>query len=163
MSRFLSTILLAIAASLPAYAELKAGQTIYVEVNKTKVRTEPEHWAPSTVELSYGAPVKVTALSPGWLEVTTSEGKRGYVPESAVTFKKILFRNNSGPVKVEADESDIVLAGKGFNSDVESALSATDAELNFKAVDEISDRQVKDSKLARFVQEGRLGRFVKNS
>lgn len=135
-----------------AFAQSKA---LYVEISKVKIRSAMEHWAPSQKELAYGDSVNVIAEEGDWYKVEAS-GVSGYVPRTALTSKKILLKSGGENNNIRADDSDIVLAGKGFGEDLESQFRSANRDLNYNAVDQMLTFRTPDSDLQRFVSEGEI-------
>jgi len=130
--------------------------TVFVEVSATKIRPQPKYWSPGTADLVYGAPLTVLARENDWLKVRTAAGAEGFVNSSAVTERKVALAAGSDSVRIKADESDVVLAGKGFNEQIESSYRASRKDLNFAGVDAVQNFTVSDSTLAHFIAAGKL-------
>lgn len=133
-----------------------AEEPMYVQVRATVLRADPKLWGAQVSELRYGDRVEpVGQATRGWLEVR-SAGRRGFLPLSTVTSKRVVL-SGGGEVSSSADLSRVVLAGKGFNREVEAEFAA-ERGIDLKAVDQCQRLSaVTPSELARFAAEGGLG------
>ena len=142
-------------ATLHQFALASDQQTVSVQVKESKLRAKPEFWASSVSDLTYGQRLVVAGSEAGWIKAQTSNGKVGYVHPSAVTEKKIVLAGTN--VASSANNSDIVLAGKGFNSSIEKDYAAENPSLNYAAVNQMERLHVSDAELGAFLSEGQLG------
>lgn len=147
------TLLLLNIQNNPAYA---AAESVYIKVKSTRLRSVAQHYAASLDTLVLGDSVQLLKRYQGWYEIKTLRGKIGYIHESAVSERKIVLTNSTGKNYGSSDSSDVVLAGKGFNQEVEKQFASQNPTLNFKAVDEIERIRVNESDLLAFVKAGGL-------
>jgi hypothetical protein len=158
---------IAVSFDLPVSAELHAQQQegelaeeLSVEVAATKLRLQPRHWGASVLDLKYADRVAVVAREGDWVKVE-KDGKQGYLHSAALTSRRVLIRGaESGSINVRADQSDVVLAGKGFNAQVEDSYSEGTPEANFAALDQAlgltATEKRAEEKLEKFVKDGGL-------
>ncbi len=132
-----------------------AAEKLYVEIQSSKLRAAPQHWAKSLADLAYGDALELEAKEGDWLKVNF-DGNSGYVHSAAVTKKTVLLKNSGLPSKADLDQGEIVMAGKGFNADIESKHAANDQSLNYEAVDQVEEAKVDTSDIQAFLQEGGL-------
>ncbi len=179
------TLLIFCAALLPLSASaITAGQELYVQVRSSKMRSAPQLWAPAIADIVYGDSVTVLPgqdTDGAWLKVTCRK-REGYVHISAVSTHEIVMHtdhekptmlahaNTAGVVLAgkglgsDGDESgsnnarnpDVVLAGRGFNKQIEAAYARAHA-LNYSAVNQVEGERLSDSELATFIKAGKLG------
>ena len=128
----------------------------FVQVSATRLRAQPMLWATGRAELAYGQALTILGTEGGWVRAKTTEGVEGFVPLSAVSERKILLQGSANDVRIRADESDLVLAGKGFSENLEEALRSSDPAMNYDAVTALEKQQVADSEVAAFVVAGDL-------
>ena len=147
---------LLVAGAASADQSLSQGESIQVKVRSTAVRTEAKAWASPVALAAYGDSLTVVALGGGWVKVKTTGGKQGYVHSSAVTTRKVVL-SSRGPSDYKADSSEIVMAGKGFNKQVEQQFAAANGKANFRDVDAMEKLKSRPSDVAAFVREGKLG------
>ena len=130
--------------------------TLYVEIASTKVRKEPKHWAQGVANVVYGDPLTVIESNSGWLKVRTPSGVEGFIHSSAVTERKVALAPGSTKVQIRADDSDIVLAGKGFSEQIEDADRDQNKELPYQEVDRLLKLAPSDEQIGTFVESGKL-------
>ena len=148
---------------LVAQSQLNA---VFVEVSSAKLRQQPKHWAPGSVELPYGTALSELSREAGWLRVRTGAGQEGFVHESAITSRKIVLSAAGAGANVRPDDSDVVLAGKGFSKELEGGLAGSRKDLNFTQVDALQKNHISDGELFKFIKLGKLnegGGLARNS
>ncbi|HPR23476.1 MAG TPA: SH3 domain-containing protein [Candidatus Sabulitectum sp.] len=146
-----------IAITLAAAALLMAGDTPVEPGGSATVKIREQHLFPSPVfyaqpiaELSFGEVVQVTGEQGDWFSVETSAGTQGWVHATALTGALLSQGSES------TDDSDmIMLAGRGFNDDVEDAY-AQGKNLPWDQVDLIEAIQIEPSQIEAFLMEGLL-------
>ena len=135
---------------------LAANDPLYVKVRQAKIRSEPKQWAPGVANLNYGDKVNEIGEEDGaWFKVEKG-GKTGYLHSTAVSERAVVFKSTTSVAKTGNDK-DVILAGKGFNKEVESKYSQTKSNLNYGEVDRMEKLSVGDSELASFIKDGQLG------
>lgn len=131
-------------------------EDLYVQVRQTVVRASPQYWGAKVAPVAYGDRLAKVSEDDGWLKVKTGGGSQGFVHSSAVTTRRIVFAANAAGQNFSS--SDVVLAGKGFNSDVENRYANSKSGVNYRAVDTVESLKVPDSAVAEFVTQGKLVR-----
>ncbi len=129
----------------------------YIQVKSTKLRSAPQHFAPAVTELKLADSVTGSEVSDGWFKVTTASKKTGYLHKATLSDKKIVNSLSKG-YNPKTDSSDVVLAGKGFNKEVEKDFSRKNPDLNFTDVNQMDKIKVNDSDLISFVKSGGLNK-----
>jgi hypothetical protein len=142
-------LLLGVLIFIPA-SSFAASESLYVKVREAKVRAEPKQWAPSVASLKYGDRVSVVSEDGAWLKLSS-----GYLHSTAVSERKVILEASKS-VNKGGDDKDVILAGKGFNKEVENSYAAKNRNLNYGEVDKMERVKVGDRELASFVGEGRL-------
>jgi hypothetical protein len=130
---------------------------LYVQVRESKLRAEPQFWSSTVQDLSYGSSLVALGAAPGnksWVRAKSGEHE-GFVHMSAVTSRKIVLVASDKPGLVRAPSSDVMLAGKGFNQQVENHYG-TSKGLDFSVVDEVEKLRVDPLEQATFIREGDL-------
>ena len=100
------------------------------------------------------APIRITAADP----VTSLYGAFGkYLHDNDIRLnevakKKIVAKGNN----VTASTEELALAGKGFSEEAENAYKASNANLDFDAVDAIEAIVVSEADMKDFISEGHL-------
>ena len=151
----LCALLLAVAA---VFVYLLA-ETVVVKVKTTAVRKEPKFYAATVATLKAGAPLEKLAAKDGWFQVKTKTGVTGWVHSSAIDTKKFDLMAMDKTMKTEASSSEVALASKGFNKQVEDAYKARNQAANFAAVDRMEALKALAADIEAFLKRGRLGEF----
>ena len=131
-------------------------KVLSIKVRTTQVRSSPAFFASAVKSLNYGDTVTALAPEGDWIRVTVGASGTGYVHSSAVTAQKIVRSGSARAVGGAVDSDDVVLAGKGFNPEVEKQYASSRRDLNFGAVDRMERRTISDSEVAAFVKAGKL-------
>lgn len=101
---------------------VKSQSSRTVQVARTAVRSAPSAISLILGYLEYGTRVGVTVEQDGWVAVlVVGDPPVGWVRASALTPRR-LAPAKGNPARPEVDESEIVLAGRGFSRAVEDSL-----------------------------------------
>lgn len=142
-------------------AAICQAETVYVQVSETVVRTTPQHWGKVVIPLKHGEQIEmleaVESAVPGWIKVK-AKNREGYLHRSAVSEKRIVVGAKSAEAISSYSSGDIVLAGKGFNAEVEKEFAARG--VNYSEVNRMVARRIPDNELAAFIKKGKLGEVV---
>ncbi len=159
--RYFIVVLIILATQSLALVSLASAapsqKNIYIQVRETRLRTQPEFWAPTVKVLSYGdflTPLGAAQNNKSWLKAQLG-GEQGYVHVSAVTSRKIVLASSRNTDAVRASSSEIVLAGKGFNKQVENHYKSSKG-LDFAGVDEVEQLKIDPVEQVMFLQAGEL-------
>jgi len=148
INRLTLTVLCAIAM---CGVTVQAADEMSVQVKKTQVRDKGSYLGKTLYDLHYGDRVLVLQRGAAWYKVRPvevddlklkNESSRevkdltGYLNKSALSTKRIVLKADQN-AEVMASSENVILAGKGFNDDVESSykskhpnLAAAFAELD---------------------------------
>jgi len=148
---FLLVVLLVQGLLLPAMA----ADPWRIVVQTSPLRQSPQVFGKIISTLGYGTPVDILAEQAGWLQVKVS-GERGWVHRTAVARRAMTLNAGKKPVDVAASKSELSLAGKGFNQQVEKAYREKNAQLDYAWVDRMALLTVDEEQLRQFVVEGQL-------
>ncbi len=150
---------LASALSLLAlFVTLVLGETLIVKVQSTNLRKTPKFYGAVIQALRSGDKVeKVTARPDGWIQVRTAGGAVGWIHSSAVNVQKFRLTAMDSGLKTQTSASEVALAGKGFNKQVEENYRAKHRDVSFAEVDVLLRLQVSAAALEEFMKQGRLG------
>jgi len=138
-----------IALASAAFAASAFAATITVLVQQTAVRKRPQFFAPAVATAKLGESFDADGPDGGWYKT-----RAGYIHESAVSAKKVHLSAGS-TVGGSATADEVTLAGKGFNSQVESSYKKG-TSANFAAVDAMEKRSVPESAVIAFLRSGGL-------
>ncbi len=138
------------------WAPAAAQESMSVQVKTGEVRLEPSFLGRIIQRLSYGDRVTVVQRREGWARVSAPGGATGWIHGSALTPKKIVLRPGASDVRQAATSDELALAGKGFNSQVESAFKQQNPNLDFGWIDRMERITVSQREMERFLREGRV-------
>jgi len=150
---------LMVARYLAAFVFLSSAaqaEDIYVQVKSSALRSEPKYWSSQVAPLRYGDKLKKIKEDDGWCQAQSAAGAKGFIHSSAITSRRIVFVNTGGTQV--ASSSDVVLAGKGFNKEVEREYAAQNGNLNFRSVDAVESLKVADAAVSEFIKVGKLSK-----
>ena len=113
-----------------------AGTTeMTVQVKQAAIRATPSYLAPIVAPLNYGDRLTVYEKKGDWCRVgRTDQPASGWIHASALSRQRIALKAGDD-TRTAASSEEVALAGKGFNSDVESAFKANHADIDFRPID----------------------------
>ncbi len=150
-TRFLGLLLLALSAGV-AFAQSEMSVT----VKETQVRDRPSFLAKSVAKVAYGDRLTVMSKRSGWVQVKVpANGMEGWVSASALTEKKIVFQAGASNVDKTASSSEVALAGRGFNKEVEAKYKSAN-DLDYTWVDRMETYGEPTSALVAFMEAAGL-------
>ena len=127
-----------------------------VQVKLAHVRKKPSFLSPALALMGYGDRVSVIGDdSPDWIQVKAGN-TRGFIHHSALTPKQVILSPGAMNVQKSASSDEIVLAGKGFNQQVEGKFRADNPNLNFAAVDKMETYKVSENQMRKFLAQGKI-------
>ena len=147
----------ALAGALLALAVVLLAETVVVKIQSTSLRKEPKFFASAVAALKAGDTLEKLASQDGWYQVKTSAGVVGWIHSSAVEVKKFNLLAMDKSMKTQASASEVALAGKGFNKQVEDNYKSKHGEANFAAVDRMLKISIQPSDVEGFIKNGKLG------
>ncbi len=133
-----------------------SGTVMYVNVQKTSLKTGTGFFSGTVGTLSYGDKVEIVSEKSKWCEVVSSSNSalRGWIPASSLTKKKIVLSGDRNAVTASTDE--LALAGKGFSADAEKVFRGNDSNLRYDLVDKIEQNAPKMQDVYSFIVKGEL-------
>ncbi|MGQ9673762.1 MAG: SH3 domain-containing protein [Candidatus Aminicenantales bacterium] len=134
-------------------------ETLVVKVQSTHLRKNPRFYAQVLQALPAGEKVEKIGSQDGWIQVRTSSGVIGWVHSSAIEVQKFSLLALDKSMKTQASASEVALAGKGFNKQVEESYRAKHGELNFAWVDKMIQIKIPAAQVEEFMKKGKLGEF----
>ena len=150
--------LIAALGLLALFVTLALAETLIVRVQSTNLRKTPKFYGAVVQALKSGDKLeKVTSQPDGWIQVKTAGGAVGWIHTSAVDVQKFNLLAVGGGLKTQASASEVALAGKGFNKQVEESYRAKHKEANFAEVDRMLLLKVAAAQLEEFMKQGKLG------
>lgn len=150
-SIILVTVLAILAVSaLAGDTDVKVGGSATVMIREQYIFPTPVFYAQPVGELVFGSIVEIKGEQGDWYSIEAGNGIEGWAHTTALT-GAILSEGSQG-----TDDSDmIMLAGRGFNSDVENSY-ASGKDLPWDKVDAIENITVEPAALEVFLVEGLL-------
>lgn len=150
-----STLKAALAAGFLVTAALPAlSQTLMsVTAREAVLRATPTALGKPAATLAYGDRVEILATQGAWNKVMTTKNQEGWIHSGSLT-KKVIQMSSGTAVDTGASGSEVSLAGKGFNSQVEQKIRNADNAAAFSKVDEIEKMAVPAAKLQSFLDTG---------
>ena len=149
MKKQILILLILILGAAYAYAQ-SAGQTMYVSVKTTDIKSSTGTFADKKGTLNLGDAVTIIKTSGNWAEIRTSNSITGWVSLSSLSSKRVTGSN------ISSSAGEIALAGKGFSP--ESEIEYKKNGLDFSAVDRMESISVSTSDLLKFIEDGKLAK-----
>src|SRR6056297_3329316 len=112
----------------------EAGSQATVKVRSQHLFPRPVFYAEPLAELSFGEVLTLGESSDDWFRATRSNGITGWIHSTALT-GAVAGEGDIGSGSGEVSSDEVMLAGRGFNSQVEEAYSSDNPELDFSKVD----------------------------
>ena len=125
-----------------------------VQIRKADIRDTPSFMGKIVTSVSYGDKVTIQSQNGAWYQVNTP-GQSGWMHNSALTKKNIVMKSGAG-AQTSASSGEMALAGKGFNSDVESQFKANHKDIDFTWVDKMEKIKISPSEIKAFAKAGQL-------
>ena len=151
---FLPAVLLALALAAGAWAQ---GKTVSIQVRKGEVREKPTYLSKVLASPGYGESLINLGQQDDWIKVKTDKGVSGWVHKSAVTEKKIVLGSGKSQAQLKASNEELILAGKGFNKEVEQKYRSENPKAAFDRVDRAEkENNLGFAQITAFLDEGQL-------
>jgi hypothetical protein len=128
------------------------GGTMYVAAKTIELKSSTGFFASAKGNLAYGSTVTILQINGKWAEVrsATNSSLSGWTPTANLSAKRIVSGATSG-----ATASEVALAGKGFNQEIENSYKAK-GKLNYADVDRTEAQRVSKKDLQDFIVAGHL-------
>jgi len=152
MKKLILLLGLGLLAAAFAPAQVSRGGTLYVAVKSLAIKSSTGFFAKTTGTLNYGDRVSVLQVNGKWVEVQSISNSsiKGWTTSSNMSTRQVV--SGSGNT---ASASEVAMAGKGFNQEVEDSYKKK-GKLNYADVDKTEAQSVNENDLRRFLEEGRL-------
>jgi hypothetical protein len=148
----LCAVMLALSASIAA----EQAKLMSVNVKETQVKATPSYLGKTLGTLAYADRVQVAQSQKGWVKVTVpGKSLSGWINESALTSKKVVLSSGSEAASQQASSGEVALAGKGFNSQIESE-NRKDDSFDYATVDKMERTVVSSEAASAFLKAGGL-------
>jgi len=134
-----------------AAAQVARGGTLYVATKTTDIKSSTGFFATKRGTLNYGDRVTVLQVNGKWVEVRSATGSlSGWTAVANLSAKQVVAGSGTS-----ASSSEVALAGKGFNQEVEDVYKSK-GDLDYADVDRTEALTVNEADLYRFLDEGKL-------
>lgn len=140
-------------AVLACGGALAAGETLFVTVKKTSIRSARQFYAPSLGEAVFRDKLVVLGREKDWVRVR-GNGVEGWVHRSATAAGAVSVSEKQATAGVS--QEDVAFASKGFDATVEREYAKGKTPADFAAVDRMEQLGVSEKALAEFRKEGNL-------
>lgn len=126
-----------------------------VQIQHGVLKSAPSFLAKNVASVSYGDRVNALLKEGDWVKVETVSA-RGWLHATAVTERVIVLQNGSRAAATGVSSSEIVLAGKGFNAQVESKYRQDNPNMRFDRVDAMERYAIQPEAEREFARDGLL-------
>ena len=133
------------------FAQISKGGTAWVSAKTAAVKSSTWFFAGTKGTLQMGDQVAILQVNGNWAEIRSSANSSltGWTQISNLSARQIISSSTG------ASASEIALAGKGFNQEIENSYKS-EGSLNYADVDRTEAITVSQDELYKFVTEGRL-------
>ncbi len=131
------------------------GEEATIQIRSQHLFPRPVFYATPVGELEFGDVVMLLEESEDWFRIRTASGSTGWVHTTSVT-GAVLSGGGVGSGSGEVTSDEIMLAGRGFNSDMEQSYSSSHPGLSFSGVDEMERVTVTPENIYAFLVAGDL-------
>ncbi len=110
------------------------GDQVAIAVQNQFIYPMPAFYASPTQPVSYGTIAVIDEVQGEWYRITTALDKTGWIHRTAITGA---IESSSGDASASGSvtSDEIMLAGRGFNADIEESYAGDHPELDFSKVD----------------------------
>ncbi|MCL2318997.1 MAG: hypothetical protein FWC45_02850 [Treponema sp.] len=151
MKKLVVLVTLIVLISGALFAQISKGGTAWVASKTAALKSSTWFFAGTKGTLQMGDQVTVLQVNGSWAEVKSvaNASLSGWTSVSNLSARQIVSTGTG------ASASEIALAGKGFNQEIENSYK-TQGTLNYADVDKTEAIKVSQDDLYKFVTEGRL-------
>ncbi len=127
-----------------------------ISIKETQVRNKPSFLGKVLYKLKYGDYVEIVSERSGWVLIMSSNNfDEGWLHSSAITTDNLTLNTGAENLDSGASESEVALAGKGFNKEVEESYISQN-NMDYSWIDIMEELTISDDELIMFVTEGEL-------
>ena len=151
MKKLMVVFILTLAVAGGLFAQVKKGDTAWIASKTAALKTSTWFFAGTRGTLQMGDRVTVLQVNGTWAEVSSASNSSlsGWTAVSNLSARQIVASTSS------ASASEVALAGKGFNQEVENSYKA-EGDLNYADVDKTEAITVSQDDLYNFIVDGHL-------
>lgn len=149
-------ILFAIITAAITSGFAQSGQKMSITVKKAQIRTAPSFLGKIIYNLEYADRVEVYEEKKGWYFVgSAQQSEKGWIHSSALVKKKIVLKATNADLESSASGSEVALAGKGFNKQVEAEYKNQN-DMDYTWVDKMETFGIENELIIAFLKEGEI-------
>jgi len=136
--------------------ETRVGDEVAISVQNQSIYPMPAFYASPVESVNYGTIALIDEIEGEWYRITTSLNQAGWIHCTSVTGAiQTASSGTSATGDITSDE--IMLAGRGFNQEIEDKYAGNHPELNFILVDNMETSwTVSPEQLYQFLISGNL-------
>jgi hypothetical protein len=131
------------------------GEEATVQIQSQHLFPRPVFYSTPVAELGFGDVVTLLEESEDWFRVRTASGTTGWIHSTSVT-GAVLSGGAVGSGSGEVTSDEIMLAGRGFNAEMEESYSGSNPSLSFTGVDQMERIEVDPDDIYGFLVAGQL-------
>jgi len=153
MKKTVILCVLCVSVAYAALAQVAKGGTLYAATKSVALKSSTGFFASTSGTLVYGDQVTVLQVNGKWVEVrsVSNSSLSGWTASANLSAKRVVAAGNTN----SATASEVGLAGKGFNQEVENTYKAG-GQLNYADVDRTEKTAVLEDVLRKFLADGHL-------
>lgn len=134
----------------------QVGDQIAIAVQNQSIYPMPAFYASPTQPVTYGTLATIDEIQGEWYRITTSGDETGWIHKTAVT-GAIQTSSSGTTASGEVTNDELMLAGRGFNEDIEESYAGKNPDLDYAMVDEVeASWEVTPDQLYQFLVQGNL-------
>lgn len=157
MARIQHSVWICVLLCLLGITTLAADQKVMgVQIKEGQLRLQPSFLGKVVATVAYGTPLTILEEQGDWFKATLGkDGANGWIHKSALTKKAINLKAGQNVSQVQ--ERELVIAGKGFNQQVEQEFKLNNKTITFDWVDRMEKNfAVSQEAQQKFLKEGGL-------
>lgn len=156
MKLLLIFMLVSLSLLMAEDAEPKVGDEVAIAVQNQSIYPMPAFYASPVEPVSYGTMAVIDEINGEWYRITTALNQDGWIHCTSVTGA---IQTASGATSASGDvtSDEIMLAGRGFNQDIEETYAGEHPDLDFSQVNNMETSwTVTPQQLYQFLVDGNL-------
>lgn len=125
-----------------------------VQVQDGVLRQTPGAFGKPVAKLKYADMVEVLGANGSWYKVRGYGDAQGWLHQNSLTRKALTTSGAGGTAATRASSSEVALAGKGFNSDIEAKFKADNQTMDFQTIDAMERVKISEADSLKFLRDG---------
>jgi len=151
-----STLVLLLLLAVCAVVAVAADR-MNVHCKRAILRPVPDVFATRSLgEIHYGDSVTVVKKAKDWIQVTSSEGKTGWVHVSALTKKKVKASGDAKAAGKGFSGDEMAGSISGFSPEAEAGFKKNNPNISFDVVDKMEKNKVSMPEIVEFMKAGQV-------